>query len=369
MSRRSLLVFRTGHLGDAVLSVPAVRAIKAGFPQHDLVLLTTQHGDKKLVSPWHVLGPTGLFDDVIFHNPLQLDPTGMLDLFRVVSKIRKYRPEMLFWLREVPWNHVTRDLFLFRILCGIPKVFGLDASAGGSNSSSTHDGLLPRLPSEADRMLAVVSRAGINIPPPGHASFGLPISKADEDKLDRIWGFAQIPAGNPVIALGPVSKMPAKRWPVERFIEVAKRVAEAFPEYRMIVVGGAGDRHVGILLEQAVGEQVLNLAGELSVMESAEALRRCRLYIGNDTGIMHLAAAVGTPCVALFSARDFPGRWDPYGPNHIVLRRTPPCSGCFLTVCKDHDMECLKEISADEVTTAVFTKLHSEVGEVLVSKR
>jgi ADP-heptose:LPS heptosyltransferase len=86
-------------------------------------------------------------------------------------------------------------------------------------------------------------------------------------------------------------------------------------------------------------------------------LERCALYVGNDTGTMHLAASVGTPCVAIFSARDNPGKWEPTGPGHIVLRHEVPCAGCMLETCVDNDLECLKAISVDEVLAAIGGRL------------
>jgi len=74
-------------------------------------------------------------------------------------------------------------------------------------------------------------------------------------------------------------------------------------------------------------------AGELSVRESAALMEGARFYLGNDTGVMHLAAAVSIPCVGVFSARNWPGIWEPYGHGHKVLRFDVPCSGCHLAVC------------------------------------
>jgi ADP-heptose:LPS heptosyltransferase len=89
------------------------------------------------------------------------------------------------------------------------------------------------------------------------------------------------------------------------------------------------------------------------VRQAAAALSICRLYIGNDTGTMHLAAAVGTKCIAIFSARHFPECWYPYGLGHIVLRRRVPCEGCTVFECNEHDNLCLKLIQVKDVIDAV----------------
>jgi len=89
----------------------------------------------------------------------------------------------------------------------------------------------------------------------------------------------------------------------------------------------------------------------------AAALSHCRMYVGNDTGTMHLAAAVRIPCVAIMSALDWPGHWSPYGSGHTVLRRHVPCEGCMLSVCTTEGLRCLKEIGTEEVVSASLQTL------------
>jgi heptosyltransferase-3 len=162
-----------------------------------------------------------------------------------------------------------------------------------------------------------------------------------------------VPKDSVIGGVAPGSKMPAKRWPLERFIEVGRFVLDTFRDGRIVAFGGAEDRAQGEAIRQALGDRVINLAGELTLLESAEALRRCSVYVGNDTGTMHLAAASGTPCVVIFSARDHPGRWDPFGKHHVLLRTDPPCAGCLLETCTEQGMKCLKDISVSAVMDAV----------------
>ena len=143
--------------------------------------------------------------------------------------------------------------------------------------------------------------------------------------------------------------MPAKIWPEERYLTVGYSLINelgAIP----IIFGDTVDRALGNRLIKAWKSGV-NAAGELSVRQAAAVLARCRFYVGNDTGTMHLAAAVKTPCVAIFSARDWPGRWYPYGENNIVLREAVDCEGCMLNVC-NRDLECINMITVESVIAA-----------------
>jgi ADP-heptose:LPS heptosyltransferase len=155
-----------------------------------------------------------------------------------------------------------------------------------------------------------------------------------------------------LLGLGIWSNMPAKRWPLERYAEVVGCLMKTQPKLFPIVLGGAEVRKIGEDLVRHWGEGAV-AAGEFTIQESAHLLARCGLYLGNDTGIMHLADVMGTPCVAIFSARDQVGKWYPHGSRrNIVLRKEVPCAGCMLRECIQNQMRCLKEITVDEVFAA-----------------
>jgi ADP-heptose:LPS heptosyltransferase len=93
-------------------------------------------------------------------------------------------------------------------------------------------------------------------------------------------------------------------------------------------------------------------AGVHSVRESAALLSQCALFVGNDTGTLHLAASAGIKCVGIYSAQDWPGRWFPYGSGHEIIREAVPCEGCRLEVCSQN-LECLTAITTQRVVAAV----------------
>lgn len=363
---RNIVIYRTGQLGDTLVSLPAMRAVRDAYPNHTLILLTDQHPHKGLVSSWEILCSTALFSQVLFYIPPAGNFLGWQRLPRLVFQIRKLRPEAFFYLRDFPWNHVRRDRWFFRVLCGITKAYGLEQGdyIFGHRDAGGH---LIRFPPEVDRLLEIVGRAGIAIPSPGQANPAVMLSANERSRIDLLWKDEGIPNDAVVIGLGPGSKMPAKRWPLERFKEVGRNLLANFSRCWLMVFGGSEDHLIGEEICRALGNHVINVAGRLSVLESAEALRRCSLYVGNDTGVMHLAAAVGTPCVGIFSARDHPGRWEPYGRGHVVLRKEPSCAGCLLQVCEKHDMRCLQEIQVDEVVGAIRCILQEKCWSAGVS--
>jgi len=361
--KKRILVYRTGQLGDTLVSLPAMRAIRDAYPDAELILLTDYHPGKGFVSSWDVLEQTGLFSDVIFYRP---PLNGLADSFRFITlaiKIRSRKPNTLFYLRDSRRHSRSRDRFFFETMCGIANCVGLDHPDDYAFGSRYEDGTLARLPSEAQRLLAMIGNAGVPVPRSVEGEFFLTISEKERRRIDSLWLEESISDDSSVIGLCPGSKMAAKRWPLDRYERVSKQLLSKSPRYRVVVLGGPEDQTTGEDIRRSLGERVINLAGRLSLLESAEALRRCRLYVGNDTGVMHLAAAVGTPCVGIFSSRDHPGRWDPIGSNHIVLRKEVPCSGCMLETCIEKEMLCLKEIKVEEVLDAVERVLRESNNE------
>ena len=107
----------------------------------------------------------------------------------------------------------------------------------------------------------------------------------------------------------------------------------------------------------------LNLAGKLTPRESAAVLERARLFIGHDSGPMHLAAALGTPCVAIFSARNKPGVWFPRGDGHKIIYHQTECYGCGLTVCEKYGAKCIGSVTVEEVEAGVDDLLGKSTWE------
>jgi ADP-heptose:LPS heptosyltransferase len=254
----------------------------------------------------------------------------------------------MYYLTPMPrtvWQ-VARDTFFFRTLCGIRDIVGLRPTPpypvrDGSNQ-------LVRLEPESDRLLewAFGPEAVRNRPRDAHH---LPLTVSHRECAAAL--LAPL-VGQTLIAVAPGSKMQAKMWPQERFAAVGSLLLARSTNVRLIVLGGEHERPIGDALCRVWGARSLNLMGQLAISESAAVLERCCLYVGNDTGTMHLAASVGTPCVAIFSARDNPGRWEPPGDGHIVLRSDVPCAGCMLTDCIEHARRCLTAITVGDVVDA-----------------
>jgi heptosyltransferase-2 len=162
----------------------------------------------------------------------------------------------------------------------------------------------------------------------------------------------------PVFGLNPGAEYgPAKRWPVERFITAAREI-EKRTNCVWLIFGGKNDNAIAAQIESAIGNRqsaIFNLADKTSLRELMALLKLCRVLLTNDSGPMHVAAALGTPVVVPFGSTspDLTGPGLPGDPRHRLLKSDAPCSPCFRRDCPI-DFRCMTGISVESVVEAVF---------------
>ena len=351
-----VLVFHVGSLGDTLVALPSFWAVRDAFPQARRVMLTKRPARDAIPVGRDILEGSGLFDDYLLyegdhhaygHNPPRW--RKWLGALNLVRKLRAGRFDLAVYLAPSTRDavQVRRDQFFFR-LAGIRRVIGSQTPYEPAGSGAVL---------EAERVLlrlvgTVVQPAALK-----RARRDLALTLADHCAIDRwLANRPQAPSeAGPWVAFAPGSNLQSKLWPEDRFVAAGHALIERFGIWP-VVVGGPEDTELADRLVRAWGRGV-SAAGALPVRQSAALLERCRLFVGNDTGTMHLAAACDVPCVALFSARDVPGKWEPMGEGHRVLRKQVPCAGCMLVRCDAKDRLCMRLISVDEVVAAASALL------------
>ncbi|HKU39570.1 MAG TPA: glycosyltransferase family 9 protein [Polyangiales bacterium] len=340
---RDVFIFRIGHLGDTLVSLPAVHRI-AQMHRGARLWLITNAPSGSIVGAWDVLRHTGLFQGALFYR--RKWPWHLLQL---AVRCRLGKDARLYYLSPARTRtQMTRDWFFFRAICGFGSIEA--AERGIPHAVRDPEGQLLVLPRECDRLLRSVDPTGA--PPP--TPYLSPPPAAQERARRELAHLSD----RPLIALGPGSKMPAKKWFIDRYVEICRRITAAHPNLGIVLFGGPEDRNDAEILANAVGrERAANLAGVTDVIESAAAMLHCGLYLGNDTGTMHLAAIMGLPCIAVFTSRDNRETWSPWGDDHVILRRDLPCSGCMLERCEHERMRCLDLITVDDVWQVLAPRL------------
>lgn len=346
-----ILIYRIGQLGDTIVSLPALWAIRRHFPKAHLTLLSDVHEETDYVLASKVLPAQGLIDEYLAYEA-HVEGAAVMALFKTIPRLRERGFDTLVYLapRYRTRRQIWRDLIFFR-LSGITRFIGCRGMTTPDRLMG--DSPLAPVDHETDHLLRRLERAGIAVPSSGQGCMDLLLTAAEKREA-RDWLHSRMDPASPYIpvGLGVGSKCPVKIWPLERFAALGRRLIDywgCFP----VVFGGPEDRERGdaLVKEWRLGA---NAAGELTVRQAAAALSFCRLFVGNDTGTMHLAAAVGVPCVAVFTCRDLPGHWHPYGSHHITLRAQVACEGCMIEQeeCLDYDMACIKLISIKDVAKA-----------------
>lgn len=358
---RRILIFRIGELGDSLIALPAISAVRRQFPRAHIAMLSNLNTQARHVTPDEIL-PKGLIDEWLTY-PSPESGTNLFDKLALLRTLRTSRYDAVVYLapRVRSTSAARRDLLFFR-LSGIRRALAVDGFE--SLLKNRRNTPLPLVTHEADHLLGRLRRSGIEVP--GSAQFDLALTESEISTASE-WIQANVdsPPLFSLVGVGPGSKWPSKVWPEENYARVGQRLFcdghQAYP----IIFGGPADQALGDRLLKAWGRGA-NAAGTLSPRQAAAALAFCTLYVGNDTGTMHVAAAVGTRCVSIMSAQDWPGRWSPYGKGHTVLRKHVPCEGCQLKVCEREGLRCLTEISVEEVLNACLQILprrsHSPVS-------
>jgi lipopolysaccharide heptosyltransferase II len=326
-----ILIRSSNWLGDAVMSVPAVRAIKAGRPDAHITVAVPS----KIASMWKLVPEVS-----------EIVPLANKSLLATVRSIRRQsrfdvvilfpnslRAALETWLpgipRRVGYRGHFRRWLLNQIICQRDTPGPIEH--------------------QADRYLRVARELGASVQ--DNCREALP---RDRDISD---GTATVPSGNERVklALSPGAEYGhAKRWLPKRFAEVAAAVVAKL-SVQWILLGTPKDMAVGETIARTLGHSCVNRIGQTTLEQLIDELRECRLLLTNDTGTMHLASLLGVPTVAIFGSTE-PRLTGPLGDGHIIVRHQVECSPCSLRECPI-DFRCMKAVSVDEAINGVLSIL------------
>jgi len=334
-----VLIYRLGSLGDTVVALPCLHLIARQFPDAERRVLTNFPVHAKAPAAAAVLGESGLVHGYMRYR---VGTRRIDELLRVAWEIRRFRPDLLVYMMPPrPGASVRRDKRFFQ-LAGVNRIVGLPVEGGATYRLDTATGLYE---SEAHRLGRLIRELGdVNLS--DRESWSLRLTDAER------WTAALALSGKPLIVCGPATKMQAKDWGRESWRELLARLYRAYPEHELALVGAREDAEVSEYSAQEWQGAKVNLCGRLSPRETAAVLERAEVFLGPDSGPMHLAASVGVPCVIAFSARGLRGVWFPAGEGHEIVYHQPECAGCGLETCIVMERKCLRSISVDEMEQA-----------------
>ena len=335
---RHVCLYRIGNLGDMLCALPAIDAVRLAYPGARLTLVTSP-GKTGMPGAHELLASAPWLDELFVYHSEDIRTFGQR--FRLIRQLRRKKFDV--WI-ELPSSLATLPVLLRNML--VARLSGAKWGYGWRVSTirwaARAQAERKVFPNEVERLRQIVARCGISAP---LLRFPLPVTEQHTAAVDGLLRDFT-PAGAPVAAIAPGAKRPANRWPLERYVEVGQALSRR--GFYLLLVGGTGEEQSCAWIASRIGTNVLNLAGRTSALESCEALRRCAFVVCNDSGVQHMAAAVSTPCVSIFSAREMRGKWYPQGTGHVVLQRDVPCRACYLDECP-RDNFCIKLVKVSDV--------------------
>lgn len=355
-TKHKVLVYLFGSLGDTIVAIPALRAVRRHFADAEIVLLQNSQSDA-IVLASEVL-PDGLIDRFIGYKS-SFDSNKVSTFIDLWQRVRKedFDAAVYLVLSERPAKSVRRDKYFFRS-CGIRVLKGFHAFSSDELYPVDSSGRPSMTPHEALRKLERLQKDGIDST---EDDLLIPFFTFSDLERDNIKGWLKPLRNKPnsrLIAIAPGCKTKSNQWPIENFIELGRDIVAA-EDCELIVVGGKAEFDLGEKILTEIGEGI-NAAGKFGVRDSAVLLSLCDLYIGLDTGTTHLAYAVGIPTLGIYGERNNPGQWFPLGEKNTVVSRPVPCSGCRLFECPISEHPCMTGIS----TETVISKFREFIGQM-----
>jgi 3-deoxy-D-manno-octulosonic-acid transferase/heptosyltransferase-1 len=183
--------------------------------------------------------------------------------------------------------------------------------------------------------------------PIGEPEFLIPIEEANKKRIDALLQKHNLDSHDRFVAVNPIALWETKLWEEDRFAALCDRIIRQL-DTKVVLTGNHAEGMVGHI-QSMMSQKTVNLAGRTTLRDLAYLYRKAALLITTDSGPMHIAAAVGTPVIALFGPTSA-SRTGPYGEGHFVIRRDLACSPCFLKKCETR--HCMKDISVEDVLEA-----------------
>ncbi len=335
--RNRILVTQTGGwIGDMVLLTPTLKALKIAYPQSHLALLV-----RPLVAG---LMETHPYIDEIIIGSKGRGLNRLPSFWKSVSEIRRSDFDLAVVLHPTSFRNA-----MIPFLALIPERIGSNVSGRGilltrtcTDRTDLH---------EVHRYLRVLELINIREP---NAKLEFWHTDADRHAARQILATHGVSPKEHLIGVNLGTTWRTKRWSLENFAEVITQVQNRFG-VQILLTGSTAEIPLGEALAGIVKVETINLIGKTTLMQLGALIESCTFYLTCDSGPMHIAAAVGTPTIALFGPTS-PIRHGPHGDSHEAIEKPVECRPCYKRKCmrKDQPHLCMTEIDPNEVVAQIL---------------
>ena len=327
---KNVLVIKLRYIGDVLLATPTVRAIKAARPDVRVTMMVNRGTEDVLSGNQDV-------DEIVV-----LDKGSLAAQWRLIAGLRGRQFDTVIDLTDG-----DRSAFLTRI-SGAPVRIGFNDEHRWRGRYYTEvvqpvPGVRHRIDRDLETLKPLSIQAGSTKPQ-------LWLTPEEENSADQLLDQLGIQRSQSMVILQPGARYWFKAWPPERFAELADRLTS---QYGCQVLIGGSDQDINLAqqIRQMAKSNPIIMAGRTNIKQFAAIAKKSALFVGSDSGAMHIATAVGTPVVALFGPSN-PREWGPRGGGCEVIYRGLDCRACFHPTCQRGDQNCMKLITIDEVCVA-----------------
>jgi heptosyltransferase-2 len=329
-----VLIRGTNWIGDVVMTLPAVAAIRKTWPRARISVLA-----KPWVAEVYRLSPD-VDDVIVFQEPGRHDGIG--GKLRLAGELRGIGFDCAILLQN------AFEAAIIARLAGIPLRAGYNSDGRGLLlTHAVRRTQAIRRVHQIDYYLEMVRTLGCM---PAGRNVRLRPGVDYEEIAERLCGEFGFEGGRPWIGIAPGAAYgPAKKWFPGRFAAVADRLSSESGA-QVILFGSGGDRESTAAVQKSARHPLIDIAGKTNLKEAISLISRCALFISNDSGLMHVAGALGVPTIAVFGSTD-PVTTSPVGEKSIVIHHDVPCGPCLKPVCPT-DFRCMEMIGVEEVYAA-----------------
>jgi len=338
-----ILVYHNASLGDTIVALPALKLIRKVFAECTIFLLTVEHQNIKATQAEKILANTNLIDGYIL---LQANHKTLPRILDLRSEIQQLSPDVLIYLNE-PRNllRLIRDYLMFKLF-GIKKIIGLQFQKQKRSVQALESGEYENIAHFLGRKVSNLGAIDFS----DQSNFDLNLTDTEQSKATQI--LSQL-GNQPIIAMSIGTKFSANHWGDDRWESFLSLLASKYPNHHLVAIGSTDEFDRTDHLLKPWAHRSLNLCGTLSIRESAAVLARCTIFIGHDSGPIHLASSVGLPCVGIYGSRNQPGIWFPSGQKNQILYTKIDCQGCQLSICSEKQNQCIRSITPDAAIAGV----------------
>ena len=333
---KRLLIRSTNWVGDAIMTTPAVRAIRKGFPNARISILA-----KPWVAPVFENSPH--IDHLIIYDGKGIHK-GIFGKLRLARDIKKYGFDAAILLQN------AFEAALITFLAGIPIRIGYNTDARKmllTHAVSCTDEIKRK--HQTGYYLNILTGIGIKT---SHRDLYLELGQKNRFQAGRILMEQHITRHDKLVGINPSATFgPAKQWPLDRYADLADRI-HAYTNAKIIVFGGPKDRKLGKDISRMMQHRPIDLAGKTALGEAMALIEKCALFITNDSGLMHVAAALNVPLIAIFGSTNSTAT-GPLSSNSRVVQVPTNCNPCLKPECPKGHLNCMDQIGVDMVLDIV----------------